>query len=204
LVGTGTFASNLIAKDGGSAGGSSTNISTHPQSDGSALSMLNTAKCFFASYLTPRMNSELTCAGQSLQKKKCLKHHSYSAPSNQTVNIMKSVYGMEIKDDNDPFYEIAEVSMSSLSIAGIFGTFYVDFIPFLKHLPQWFPGAGFLKLAKGWEKYVRALRGDCFMTLRKKMVRDDRSRKDAFIFMTCSLETKRGFAVHWQRYARKC
>jgi len=94
--------------------------------------------------------------------------------SNQTVNIIKSVYGTEIKDDNDPFYEIAEVSMLSLSIAGIFGTFYVDFIPFLKYLPRWFPGAGFLKLAKSWERYVHALRDDCFIMLRKKMVRDDR------------------------------
>jgi len=95
---------------------------------------------------------------------------------------MKSVYGMEIKDDNDPFYEIAEVSMLSLSIAGIFGTFYVDFIPFLKHLPRWFPGAGFLKLAEVWGRYVRALRDDSFIMLKRKMVRDDRVKYSSFSY----------------------
>ncbi|KAL9710899.1 hypothetical protein Ac2012v2_005439 [Leucoagaricus gongylophorus] len=88
---------------------------------------------------------------------------------NQTVNIMRSVYGMEIKGHDDPFYEIAEVSMHSLSMAGIFGTFYVDFIPILKHLPRWIPGAGFRRLADDWGRYVRRLRDDGFMTLRKKM-----------------------------------
>ncbi|KAF5360782.1 hypothetical protein D9756_004595 [Leucocoprinus leucothites] len=111
------------------------------------------------------------------QHSRILLRHLLSSPNefrahlrqNQTATIMESVYGMEIKDQHDPFYDIAEISMLSLSKAGIIGTFYVDFLPSLSHIPSWFPGAGFQSLAVEWGKYVRALRDDGFMKLREKM-----------------------------------
>lgn len=189
-----------MAKDGESAGGFSIVISIYLQSGGSVLFMPNTANCFFASCSIPQTISKPTCVSKSL----ATIGESPSLlilSSNQTVNIMRSVYGMEIKGHDDPFYEIAEVSMHSLSMAGIFGTFYVDFIPILKHLPRWIPGAGFRRLADDWGRYVRRLRDDGFMTLRKKMVRDDRA-KIILVVILNSTGAQRGTAMHWKGYAR--
>jgi hypothetical protein len=87
-----------------------------------------------------------------------------------TASIMESVYDLEIKDKSDPFYKIAEIAMASLSHAGIFGTFYVDFFPFLKYVPSWLPGAGFQQQAVEWGKYVRAMRDDGLKSLEARMV----------------------------------
>ncbi|KXN84611.1 O-methylsterigmatocystin oxidoreductase [Leucoagaricus sp. SymC.cos] len=84
---------------------------------------------------------------------------------------MECVYGREIKTLHDPFFETAEIAMLSLSVAGVPGEFYVDAFPFLKHLPSWFPGAGFRKQAAEWARYVHSLRTDTFASLKEKMER---------------------------------
>jgi hypothetical protein len=83
---------------------------------------------------------------------------------------MESVYAQEIKGRDDPFHNIAEIAMKSLSAAGVFGNFYVDIFPFLKYIPSWFPGAGFQRQAAEWGNYVRALRDDGFVRLTERMV----------------------------------
>ncbi|KAF9447305.1 putative CyP450 monooxygenase [Macrolepiota fuliginosa MF-IS2] len=92
---------------------------------------------------------------------------------NLTASIMEGVFAMDIKDQTDPFIEIAETALLSLSIAGIPGTYYVDNFPFLKYLPSWFPGAGFKKQAREWGKYVRSLRVDAFTKLKERMAADE-------------------------------
>ena len=51
-----------------------------------------------------------------------------------------------VKEDNDPFVNIAEKGIEAFSDAQAYRL--VNDIPWLQHLPPWLPGMGFLKVAK--------------------------------------------------------
>lgn len=64
------------------------------------------------------------------------------------------VYGYEVKSNDDHFLELADECVGLLAnrIASGGGIWPVDVFPFLKHMPLWMPGSGFLKNAKIWKK----------------------------------------------------
>jgi len=47
--------------------------------------------------------------------------------------------------------------MCTIVVAAVPGLYLVDMFPILKHLPWWFPGAGFKRQAAEWSKLPRAL-----------------------------------------------
>jgi len=52
-------------------------------------------------------------------------------------------YGIEIKPINDPFIELAEKTMNSISKASSsLWILFIDLIPILKYVPEFVPGAG--------------------------------------------------------------
>ncbi|KAF8192945.1 cytochrome P450 [Pholiota molesta] len=55
------------------------------------------------------------------------------------TTIMNVAYGIKVKDADDPYILNAEEALHGLAEAGIPGTFLVDFLPFLKYVPNWFP-----------------------------------------------------------------
>ncbi|KAF8799114.1 cytochrome P450 [Phlegmacium glaucopus] len=61
-------------------------------------------------------------------------------------------YGIEIKQTNDSFIDLAEAAMISVGLAARVGAFLVDVIPILKYVPEFMPGAGFQKQARIWRK----------------------------------------------------
>ena len=66
--------------------------------------------------------------------------------------FMKISYGIDVQDSDDPHILLTEESMKGISEASIPGAFWVDFFPILKHVPSWFPGAGFQKKATHWSQ----------------------------------------------------
>ncbi|OCH86702.1 putative monooxygenase [Obba rivulosa] len=68
--------------------------------------------------------------------------------------IIRVTYGYYIKDENDPFLTLPLTAMDNFSKASAPGTWLVDFVPKLKNMPSWMPGAGFLETAKKWRKIV--------------------------------------------------
>ncbi|KAF9646067.1 cytochrome P450 [Thelephora ganbajun] len=62
--------------------------------------------------------------------------------------VMEMTYGMDIKSHEDKFLQAAERAMGHLESAVVPGAFLVDTFPILKHVPDWFPGAGFKQFAK--------------------------------------------------------
>ena len=56
-------------------------------------------------------------------------------------------YGINVRPYDDPLIAIAEQAVGVLSELVIDGTFLVDFLPILKYVPDWFPGAKFQKQA---------------------------------------------------------
>jgi cytochrome P450 len=62
--------------------------------------------------------------------------------------IMKTTYGLDIESWNDRFLALSQSGITRLGEAIIPGAYLVDILPLLKHLPDWFPGAGFKRYAK--------------------------------------------------------
>jgi len=71
--------------------------------------------------------------------------------------IMSVAYGINVLPANDPYVTLAEHAVHTLVNASIPGRFFVDSIPILKHVPEWFPGAGFQRKANDWRKLSRAM-----------------------------------------------
>lgn len=64
--------------------------------------------------------------------------------------ILRISHGYEVKENNDPFIDLAEKATEQFSLATTPGGFLVDFVPALRYVPSWLPGAGFQKKAASW------------------------------------------------------
>ncbi|KAI0316363.1 cytochrome P450 [Amylostereum chailletii] len=60
--------------------------------------------------------------------------------------IMKMSYGYDTRDIADPIVDLVDLATTQFSEL-MQSTFLVDFLPFLKYVPAWFPGAGFQRKA---------------------------------------------------------
>ena len=69
--------------------------------------------------------------------------------------IMSVAYGISVEPKDDLYINTAEKGVHPLVVAGVPGTFLVDTIPLLKHVPAWMPGAGFQRKAREWRKLAR-------------------------------------------------
>ncbi|EJD42061.1 cytochrome P450 [Auricularia subglabra TFB-10046 SS5] len=65
------------------------------------------------------------------------------------ANIMSAVYGLEdTKFRNDPWIQLGEDTLQTAIEVFDAGFHPVDFLPFLKYIPSWFPGASFKRKAR--------------------------------------------------------
>ncbi|KAJ7156841.1 cytochrome P450 [Mycena crocata] len=64
--------------------------------------------------------------------------------------ILRISHGYEVKEGADPFVTLADIATEQFSLASSPGGFLVNLVPPLRHLPSWFPGTGFQKIAKSW------------------------------------------------------
>ncbi|KAF5367716.1 hypothetical protein D9758_009835 [Tetrapyrgos nigripes] len=67
------------------------------------------------------------------------------------------VYGYQAADHEDAFLKLAEecVDLLANKIASGGGIWPVDIIPALRYLPEWMPGAGFLRKAREWKAKMK-------------------------------------------------
>ncbi|KAF9069142.1 cytochrome P450 [Rhodocollybia butyracea] len=83
---------------------------------------------------------------------------SYYIRRTSAAIIVKLTYGINIDqhidEGGDNYVTLADKAISSLRSAGLFGSFLVDYIPMLKHIPKWFPGAHWKRQALEWRKTV--------------------------------------------------
>ncbi|KAK0193893.1 cytochrome P450 [Armillaria mellea] len=85
-----------------------------------------------------------------------VRHHSGSI-------VMKIVYGYDVNPNGDQFVGLVDRALESVRITGNVGSFLVDYIPSLKHLPRWFPGTRFMSLADTWRKDVQVMQEGPFI-----------------------------------------
>ncbi|KAG6827710.1 hypothetical protein H0H87_003923, partial [Tephrocybe sp. NHM501043] len=68
------------------------------------------------------------------------------------ATIMAITYGIVVQPKDDPHIARAAQATTPLFLASIPGTFLVDSLPILKHVPEWMPFAGFKVKARLWRK----------------------------------------------------
>ncbi|RDA85242.1 hypothetical protein CP532_3269 [Ophiocordyceps camponoti-leonardi (nom. inval.)] len=88
--------------------------------------------------------------------------------------VLKMTYGYSIKPDQpDPLVELSERMASNLSRAAVPLARLVDVMPFLKYLPDAFPGTAFKKTARQWAKVNEALVEIPYSLVRRQMATGD-------------------------------
>ena len=85
---------------------------------------------------------------------------------------MNITYGIDVQESDDPYILLAEEALKGFNEAAIPGTFWVDLFPILKHVPSWFPGAGFQRKAAHWRQVNTLLTGKPFFYVQEQLVRD--------------------------------
>ncbi|KAG2366904.1 cytochrome P450 [Suillus spraguei] len=66
--------------------------------------------------------------------------------------ILRISHGYEVKETGDPYIDLADRAMNQFTASTTPGAFMVDLVPFLANVPEWFPGAGFKRLARAYAK----------------------------------------------------
>ncbi|KXG50521.1 Cytochrome P450 [Penicillium griseofulvum] len=71
--------------------------------------------------------------------------------------VLKIGYGYTIEPHaRDPLVDLADQAMEDFSYALLPATWAVEFIPIMRYLPAWFPGAGFVKIAQSYRSRAKA------------------------------------------------
>ncbi|KAJ7303729.1 cytochrome P450 [Mycena albidolilacea] len=71
--------------------------------------------------------------------------------------IMTEAYGIDVLPSDDPYVTLAHKAGRAVSSGAVPGAYLVDTFPILKHIPRWFPGAGFKRQAEEWSKLSRGM-----------------------------------------------
>ncbi|KZW03027.1 cytochrome P450 [Exidia glandulosa HHB12029] len=68
------------------------------------------------------------------------------------ANIVRLTYGFDAGPDNDPWIRLGMDTVDIAGKTGGFGAYLVDWIPALKYIPAWLPGAQFKRDGLSWRK----------------------------------------------------
>ncbi|KAJ3931047.1 MAG: cytochrome P450 [Lentinula lateritia] len=83
--------------------------------------------------------------------------------------IMDITYGLK-GEEAEPYLPMGMAAVKSMGIGGTPGAFYVDQIPILKNIPEWFPGADFQRKAREWSDLRMNMTKSIFNVTKEKVV----------------------------------
>ncbi|KAK1230679.1 hypothetical protein PQX77_006223 [Marasmius sp. AFHP31] len=64
--------------------------------------------------------------------------------------VLKVIYGYTLKTEDDPYLDMMYKAVEGIVPAMNHGSFWVDYLPILKYVPAWVPGASFKRKAQEW------------------------------------------------------
>ncbi|KAI8974876.1 cytochrome P450 [Trametes punicea] len=85
--------------------------------------------------------------------------------------LLNAVYGIPAKDITQRYVELLEESNANVSEAYVPGAFFVEFIPWLRHIPSWVPGTGWQKKVKEWKVQANSIFEEPYMAAQNAMKR---------------------------------
>ncbi|KII86265.1 hypothetical protein PLICRDRAFT_164703 [Plicaturopsis crispa FD-325 SS-3] len=83
--------------------------------------------------------------------------------------ILLVSYGYEVQEHHDPFVDLVERADSQFSECTTPGAFWVDVVPIFRYVPEWFPGAGFKRLAKEFRQTLHDMVERPFAFVKEQM-----------------------------------
>ncbi|KIM73495.1 hypothetical protein PILCRDRAFT_802518 [Piloderma croceum F 1598] len=83
--------------------------------------------------------------------------------------ILNITYGYSVADEHDAYVVLANTTMRSFAQAIVFGSYLVDYIPMLKYVPSWMPGASFKRKAREWRRLSREMLENQFKLVKQRM-----------------------------------
>ncbi|KAK6988663.1 cytochrome P450 [Favolaschia claudopus] len=83
--------------------------------------------------------------------------------------IISLTYGGDAAVGEAPYIHLAEQGTKNIASAVVPGRFLVDVLPILRHVPEWFPGAGFQIIAREGKNLAEKMRNVPFMDMKRKM-----------------------------------
>ena len=90
-------------------------------------------------------------------------------PSSFTSSIVKIVYGFDVQDSDDEY--VAQMVKVLEGVEALTpGRYLVEFLPFLRLVPSWFPGAGFQKKFAVYRNVSRNVRAALLARTKAGMV----------------------------------
>ena len=86
--------------------------------------------------------------------------------------VLKIVYGIEAADEHDEYIAAVEAALEGPAQGLVPGKFLVEFLPFLRHIPTWFPGASSQRLFKKWQAAGERLKSLPYEYVKAHLVSD--------------------------------
>jgi len=74
------------------------------------------------------------------------------------------------EDDDSEYVKIAETVVAAHAEAVQLGSFLVNFFPSMKHIPAWFPGAGWKRKANSWRELGEYFARTPWITVKERLV----------------------------------
>ncbi|THH33533.1 hypothetical protein EUX98_g692 [Antrodiella citrinella] len=87
--------------------------------------------------------------------------------------IVRIVYGMKISGLDDEYIRLAHEGVEGLVRAVVPGAYWVEYLPFLRHIPSWVPGTSGRKLAEAYSPIVERMRDIPFENVQAAMVKGE-------------------------------
>ena len=83
--------------------------------------------------------------------------------------ILDIVYGLQVESMDDEYIKLVVQSMDAFSESRVTGRYWVDFMPFLKYIPPWVPGAVAVKYGAQWLPKVREMVNRPFDSIKQQL-----------------------------------
>ncbi|KLO10252.1 cytochrome P450 [Schizopora paradoxa] len=90
--------------------------------------------------------------------------HAHHLPASA---IMMNVYGHEVGTDDDPYVQLADESGRAL--IDHLGYIFLDLLPWMQSLPEWFPGTNFWQVARKGRELSHRVRHELYSLTKNKM-----------------------------------
>lgn len=115
--------------------------------------------------------------------------------------VLRISHGYEVKENDDPFIDLANRVTANGSQATEPGAFLVDILPFLAKVPAWFPGAGFKRMAHEWRGTLEEM-----VSAPHEFVKDQMAAGIAPVSLTSNLlegsvSAEEDHAVKWSAFS---
>ncbi|TFK86083.1 cytochrome P450 [Polyporus arcularius HHB13444] len=115
-----------------------------------------------------QQSSALQLLRALLESPERLSDHVRASIGNNTVNI---VFGEQISTPDFDYIALADDAHHKFALAATPYRYAVDYLPLLKYVPYWFPGAAFKRQARQWRTELEHLVSTPYNTVKERAAR---------------------------------